>query len=71
MSLLKELNEAASKRLKVGGHVTINGVKTSNPDHEGRIDKIDKDFVYITNMNMPFVGSYSMKKFKKTDVTAQ
>ena len=68
MTLLQELLTEA-KNLKRGDSVTINGVKKSNPDHEGRIDKVDDKFVYITNMNMPFAGSMSMKKFKITYVT--
>jgi hypothetical protein len=54
--------------MKIGEHVLILNKKgivdDNNPNCEGRIEDISVDgkFVFITNMNMPYMGSYAMER---------
>lgn len=53
---------------KLNDFVTLKNVSTKNPDHEGRVSKVDGDYVEITNMNMPFCGSMCGKRFHFQDL---
>lgn len=47
------------------GSVRIKGVDENNPNSVARVEEIryDKGGVYVSNMNMPFNGTYSRKFF--------
>ena len=47
--------------MKINDFITIKGIPKTNPNHEGRVTKITNKGVYITNVNMPFMGTYINK----------
>lgn len=54
--------------IQINDRIEIKGVDKNNPNHEGRIIKIDDNGVYIANMNMPYMGTYSMHFVKFEDI---
>lgn len=47
-----------TKKLKINDVINIKGIPQTNSNHEGKITKITSKGVYITNINMPFMGTY-------------
>ncbi|MCA1800542.1 MAG: hypothetical protein LC650_04545 [Actinobacteria bacterium] len=58
--------------MKFGDHVDIlnkNGVvDKNNPNCEGRVTDFNNKFVWITNTNMPFMGTYNNNKIYRDQV---
>lgn len=56
--------------MKINDRITIKGVPKTDPDHEGRIIKIEANGVRIANMNMPFCGTYTYHfvPFEKVEI---
>lgn len=59
-------------KIKINDFVDIKNKKgvvdKNNPNCEGRIVDIIGDVVYITNANMPFMGTYHNRPFKMVDI---
>ena len=55
--------------MKVNDHVHIKNkagvVDKNNPNCMGRVTGIDMDTIYITNMNMPYMGTYAHQPLPK------
>jgi len=49
------------KKIKINDVINIKGIKKTNPNHEGRVIKINDCGVFINNINMPFNGTFSNK----------
>ena len=47
----------------------IKNVDENDPDSMGRIVKTTKEGVYVTNVNMPFLGTYINKFFRWEEVS--
>ena len=45
--------------IEVNDHISIRGVDTNDPNHEGRVIEVNEEGVYIANLNMPFMGTYT------------
>lgn len=46
-----------ARKFKVNEHVRIKGMRMGSPDEYGRIAFIKGDRYWVTNMNMPYMGS--------------
>jgi len=60
--------DKASRKIKDGSHgfkkydhVIIIGAKKNDPNGKGLVEKVGEKGVYISNMNMPYYGTYAMK----------
>jgi hypothetical protein len=58
----------SKKELKVGSCVIIKGRDKDDPNHEGSIDKIEGNKVFISNLNMPFCGTMCYEEFNIKDI---
>ena len=47
------------KNIKVNDFITIKDIPKTDPNCEGRVIEVTNDGVFISNMNMPFMGSFS------------
>lgn len=56
-----------TKEIKINDGIYIKGVDRSKPNCEGRVVEITKDGVYICNVSMPYVGTYT-KHFVPNDM---
>jgi hypothetical protein len=54
---------------KVNDYVRINKYPEGNINSVARVVDVGEDFVLVSNMNMPFMGSLAMAKFKFTEVS--
>lgn len=61
--------------MKINDHVYIKDksgkVNKNNPNCMGRVTGIDMNHVYITNMNMPFMGTYAHERIPKEWIVEQ
>lgn len=51
----------SSHGFKKYDHVVIIGAKKNDPNGKGLVEKVGEKGVYISNMNMPYYGTYAMK----------
>ena len=49
---------SADRTYNIGDHVTIHGVSTTNPNHEGRVEDYNERGVYINNVKRPYTGDF-------------
>jgi hypothetical protein len=49
------------RKVKVNDVVTITTEKEDSPDRRARVLEVFKDGVYVSNLNMPFCGTFSKK----------
>ena len=54
--------------MKENDFVTILSENPRSPNREARVDKVCEDGVYVSNLNMPFMGTFSYKFFKNNEV---
>ena len=62
------LNIVDGKILRVGSHVIIKAYDKNDPNHKGRVTAVGEDGVYVSNTNMPYMGTFSMKFFHFDEV---
>ena len=43
----------------INERIKIKGVDKNNPNHQGRVIEVADSGVYIANISMPFMGTYS------------
>lgn len=55
----KETNIRMGYVVNVNDHIQIKGVDINDPNCEGQVIEVVDDGVYIANMNMPYLGTYS------------
>ncbi len=58
--------------MKINDHVDIKNKKgivdPNDPNCVGRVVDFDDDYVYITNVNMPFMGTYCNVEIPRTRI---
>ena len=54
--------------ITVRSKVMIKGVPANNPNHRGVVEHVEGEYVFVSNMNMPYCGTMAYKKFHKDEV---
>lgn len=55
--------------MKINDFVFIKGEKPNSINYEARIVAIEEDGVRVSNLNMPFLGTYAYKFFRFDEIS--
>jgi hypothetical protein len=55
-------------KYKVNDFVELLDEKPNSINKEARVNKVDGDYVFVSNLNMPFIGTLCNKKLHKSKV---
>lgn len=55
-------------KIKIGDHVTIINEPFGSVNRKGRVVAADTEHVWVTNLNMPYLGTLCHRKFHREEV---